>query len=232
MDSPIFLLFAAAYLALLVWGVRLAARHGWATPANLPLLVVAALVYDNAVLGLGSTLGHGPLLEGLNHGRYWIHAATTPTLVAWALHTLRRAGFTWAQSRAYQVLSIGAALALTVVEYFLEVQGLHLVPETEYGVAAYANAEPPTGPPLMVLIVAGVLVVAGALVWWKLKWPWLFVGAVVMTIGSGVQMPLPSGAITNAFELALMVSILATKAFQDRNDASAPISPPGRRARG
>ncbi len=81
------------------------------------------------------------------------------------------------------MLSIGAALALTVVEYFLEVQGLHL-------------------------------------------------GAVVMTIGSGVQLPLPSGAITNAFELALMVSIMATKAIQDRNDASAPVSPPARRARG
>ena len=93
MDTILFLGFAAAYLALLVWGVRLAMRNGWWTPANLPLLVVAALVYDNLVLGLGSTIGHGPALEGLNHGRFWIHAAITPTLVAWALHTLRRAAF-------------------------------------------------------------------------------------------------------------------------------------------
>ena len=68
-------------------------------------------------------------------------------------------------------------------------------------------------------------VVAGALVWWKQKWPWLFVGAVVMTIGSGVQLPLPSGAITNAFELTLLVSIMATKAFQDRNDHSRDLRP-------
>ena len=225
MDTILFLGFAAAYLALLVWGVRLAMRNGWWTPANLPLLVVAALVYDNLVLGLGSTIGHRPALEGLNHGRFWIHAAITPTLVAWALHTLRRAGFGWAQSRAYQVLSIGAALALTVVEYFLEVRGLHLVPQEEYGVLSYGSAEPATGPPLMVLVVAAFLVVAGALVWRKQKWPWLFVGAVVMTIGSGVQLPLPSGAITNAFELTLLVSIMATKAFQDRNDHSRDLSP-------
>lgn len=215
-DTLIFLGFGLAHLALLVWGVRLASRHGWWTAANLPLLMVAALVYDNVVLGLGSSIGHGPLLEGLNLGRYWIHAAITPTLVAWALHTLRRAGFSWAQARWYQVVSIGAALALTVVEYFLEVRGLHLVPKDEYGVLSYTSAEPPSGPPLMVLVVAAVLVVAGAMVWRKQKWPWLFVGAVVMTIGSGIQLPLPSAAITNAFELALMVSILATKAHQDR----------------
>ena len=44
MDTILFLGFAAAYLALLVWGVRLAMRNGWWTPANLPLLVVAALI--------------------------------------------------------------------------------------------------------------------------------------------------------------------------------------------
>ena len=48
------------------------------------------------------------------------------------------------------VVAIGAALALTVVEYFLEVRGLHLVPQEEYGVLSYGSAEPATGPPLMV----------------------------------------------------------------------------------
>ena len=41
-----------------------------------------------------------------------------------------------------------------------------------------------------------------------------------MTIGSAVQLPVDSGAVTNAFELALLISILATKAFQDRHDRS------------
>ena len=53
MDSVIFLGFAVAYLVLLGWGITLAARHGWLTPANLPLLVLAALVYDNLIIGLG-----------------------------------------------------------------------------------------------------------------------------------------------------------------------------------
>ncbi|HHT12214.1 MAG TPA: hypothetical protein GX013_03460 [Propionibacterium sp.] len=45
MDSIIFLAFAAVYAALLIWGIKLAVKRGkWWTPANIPLLVIAALV--------------------------------------------------------------------------------------------------------------------------------------------------------------------------------------------
>lgn len=220
MDSAIFLFFAAAYLVLLGWGALLAARHGWLTPANLPLLVLAALVYDNLIIGIGIFIGEGTLLEGLNLARYWIHAAITPLLAAWALHTLRRAGYGFARARWYQVASISAAVGLMVLEYFLELRGLSIVAEEEYGALSYSSAEPASGPPIMVLVVAAVLVVAGAMVWWRQRWPWLFVGAVIMTIGSAIELPVPSGAITNAFELVLLISIIATKAFQDRNDKS------------
>lgn len=219
MDTVIFLGFALAYLLLLVWGIALARRNGWWTPANLPLLVLPALVYDNAILGLGSTIGEGPLLEGLNLARFWVHAFVTPVLVAWALHTVRRAGIGWAQARWYQVVSLGAVAVLVAVEILTEIRGLELVPGEEYGVLSYSSAEPASGPPVMVLVVALVLLACGALLWWKQKWPWLFLGALAMNIGSAVELPVESGAITNAFELALLVSIVATKAHQDRMDA-------------
>lgn len=218
MDSIIFLGFGLAYVALLVWGISLAVRHGWWTPANLPLLVLAALVYDNVVIGLGTTIGDGPLLEGLNLARFWIHAFVTPVLVAWALHTLRRAGFSWAQERWYQVVSIAAVVGLTVLECFTEIRGLEIVPNEEYGALSYTSAEPPSGPPIMVLVVALVLIVVGAMLWKRQGWPWLLAGAVLMTIGSAVELPVDSGAATNAFELVLLVSIMATKAFQDRRE--------------
>ncbi|HHT13725.1 MAG TPA: phospholipid phosphatase [Propionibacterium sp.] len=224
MDSIIFLAFAAIYAALLVWGISLAAKQGrWWTPANIPLLVIAALVYDNLIIGIGRWIGEGALLEGLNLARFWIHAAVTPLLAAWALHAIRRAGFGWAQARWYQVVSITAAVALMIGEYFWELQGLQIVPNEEYGALSYGSAEPPSGPPIMVLFVAAFLLFAGGMVWWKQKWPWLFIGAVIMTIGSAVQLPIESGAITNAFELILLISILATKAFQDRNDEQTPV---------
>lgn len=221
MDTLLFLGFALAYLVLLAWGIRLAVRHGWWTPANLPLLVLAALVYDNLVIGTGRFIGEGAFLEGLNLSRFYVHALVTPVLVAWALHTLRRAGFGWARQRWYQVVSITAVLALVVLEWFTEIRGLELVAREEYGTLSYTGAEPATGPPVMVLVVALVLIVAGALVWKKQGWPWLFAGAVLMTIGSAVEIPVDSGAATNAFELLLLTSIVATKAFQDRQEAGA-----------
>lgn len=221
MDTVLFLGFAAAYLALLVWGISLAVRHGWWTPANLPLLVLAALVFDNLVIGVGRFIGEGPVLEGINLSRFYVHALVTPVLVAWALHALRRAGFGFAQERWWQVVSIGAVLALVVLEWFTEVRGLEIVPREEYGTLSYTNAEPATGPPVMVLIVALVLIVVGAMLWKKQGWPWLLAGAVLMTIGSAVEIPVESGAATNAFELILLVSIMATKAFQDGRDEGA-----------
>lgn len=216
MDTALFLGYALGYATLLAWGWIMTSRRGWWTPANLPMLVVAGLVYDNAIIGVGRWIGEGSTLEALNLARFWIHAFVTPVLVAWGLHALRRAGFGWAQARWYQVVSILSVLVLVVIELLTEVRGLNLVPEQEYGVLSYSNAAASSGPPIMVLVVDVVLLVVGAMVWSRQRWPWLFIGALVMTIGSVVELPVDSGAITNAFELALVVSIVATIAFQDR----------------
>lgn len=216
MDTVLFLAFAIAYAALLVWGARSAARRGLWSPASLPLLVLAGLVYDNLLIGTGRWIGEGDTLETLNLVRFWIHALVTPVLAAWALHALRRAGFGWAQATWFQAFAILSSLALTVVEYLTELRGLRIVPERVYGVLSYTSAAPSDGPPVMVLVVALVLLLVGALLWRRKGWPWLFAGALVMTIGSAVQLPVPSGAVTNAFELLLLASVTATMVRQDR----------------
>src|SRR5699024_5006927 len=91
--------YTLVYVVLLAWGLALAARHRWATPANIPLLIVAGLVYDNAVLATGRLIGEGPLLEALNLGRFWIHALVTPLLVVFAWHAITRTGAGWARTR-------------------------------------------------------------------------------------------------------------------------------------
>lgn len=222
MDSLLFAAFALAYLTLVVRGAAAAARHGWWTPANLPLLVMAALVYDNAVLALGGAIGHGPVLEQLSVARFVLHALCTPLLVAWALHALARAGFTWALSRAYATAAVVLTVAFMALEWATGVRGLILEPRDAFGAVSYGDAMPSSGPPVMVLLVALVLLVAGALIWRRQGWPWLFAGTLVMTIGSAVELPLPSRAVTNAFELVLLISVVATKVFQDRRPAPVP----------
>lgn len=218
-DTILFLACIPVALALCAWGIGAARRHGWASPANLPLPVLAGLAWDNLVISSGRWIGEGALLHSLNLTRFWIHALVTPLLVAWGLHSLRRAGIGWAQARCFQAVAIGAALLLSAVEYLLQLRGLRIVPEWERGVLAYTNAEPASGPPAMVLVVAAVLLVAGAVLWRRQRRPWLFAGTLVMTVGSALPV-LPSGAVTNALELVLLGSVVTTKVFQDR---SAPV---------
>lgn len=98
MDTAIFLAFAGAYVALLLWGVALIVRRRRVVVSDLAILVVLGLVYDNSVIGLGTFIGEGPVLEGLNGARYWLHAFLTPLLVLVAWDVLRRARVHWAKT--------------------------------------------------------------------------------------------------------------------------------------
>src|SRR5690606_966437 len=105
---------------------------------------------------------------------------------------------------------------LIVYEVIVGAASAQLVARQEYGALSYSNENAPGGPPLMVLVVAAALLVAGIYAWKRQRWPWLFIVTVVMVIGSAVPIDIPSGAATNAFELILLIGTLATIAFQDR----------------
>lgn len=218
MDTVLFFGFAGAYVVLLIWGISLATRHGWWTPANLPLLVIAGLVYDNLVLASGRYIGEGPLLEALSYGRFWLHAFLTALLVLWSWHAIRRAGVPWAANRWATRAALLITAALIALELITVVAGLQLETSAEYGVLSYSSSAPSQGPPLMVLFVAAALVVAGFIVWRRQRWIWLLVGTILMAVGSGVPIPLASGAVTNLFELILLASVMAAKGRQDALD--------------
>lgn len=219
MDTFLFSGFAGAYLLLLLVGVRLAQRHGWTTPANVVLLVIAGLVYDNTVIALGRFIGVGPQLEAFNLARFAMHAFLTPLLLAFAWKAVVRAGVGWARAPAVRYVVGAMTLVLVVLELTTEVFGLDLTPHREYGVLSYTDAAGSAGPPLMPLLVAVALLVAGVLVLRAQRWPWFLVGAALMTVGSAIPLPVASGAVTNAFELVLLASVLATKWYQDVQDA-------------
>lgn len=214
-DTLLFAGYALGHAVLLAWGIRLAMQHGWATAANVWLLVVAGLTYDNGLLALGKVLGEGSLLESLSLGRFWIHALVTPLLVLFAWHAAKRSGVGWAATPPAAAAAVGATVALIILELVTVVLPLEVEARREYGVVSYTDVSSADGPPLMVLFVAAALIVGGFVVWRRQGWPWLLVGAGLMTIGSAVEVPVESGAATNAFELVLLTAIVATKAHQD-----------------
>lgn len=215
MDPYIFGFFTIAYIVIFVWGM---VKHKKTASAIL-FLVIAALIYDNAILALGHVIGEGDLLETLNYGRFWLHSIFTPTLILFSLFVMKEANLHFAY-KSWVPFTFGALwIVAMIVEYFGVLSGLELAPEESYGVLSYSTTEAASGPPPMILIVLIALLIAAIMLARKRKWWWMLVGTIVMTIGSAFPIDIGSDAITNAFELALIATLMWT-AIHFSNDRS------------
>lgn len=217
MDLMLYFFFTAAYIGLLIWG--LVRQRSWNFMSFI-YLVLLGLIYDNVIISIGNFVGEGPLLENLSLLRFWSHAFLTPVLILFSWGALNHAGAEWAKKKAVFYGALLYTLALIVIEITMETWGLEITAVREFGVLRYTSAEPSSGPPLMVLLVSLVLIITGFVIWRKAGWVWMLAGAVIMTIGSAVPIPLESSAVTNAFELILLSSLVWTKVYLERNEES------------
>lgn len=80
----------------------------------------------------------------------------------------------------------------------------------EYGIVRYTLVGS-SGPPLMVLIVAIILLFVGISLFCKTRWRSMMIGVAVMIVGSAVSIPIPSTAVTNTFELIFIFSLFLTQ---------------------
>ncbi|MGB2870340.1 hypothetical protein, partial [Psychrobacillus psychrotolerans] len=199
MDTFLYFLYTFLYTALLIWGLYGIRKQELAKWSSVIYIVILPLIYDNLILATGKWIGEGELLESLNFSRFCLHALITPLLVMYSIGTLRESGIEWAKKKWLVIVGIIYTIGLMVFEFSVEVVGLEIEVVKEYGVVSYSNVEEATGPPIMVLFVTLILIVASAIVWKKTKWPIFFIGAIVMTIGSAVPLNIESGAVTNAF---------------------------------
>lgn len=214
MDTFLYFFYSAAYLALFFWSIRITLKTRFWSLRLFIYLVIAGLIFDNTVIAVGRFAGEGGILETLNLLRYWIHAFFTPTLVLFSLGVLRSAGIKGLNNKFALYGAILFTSILIVLELITEIRGLNIKPEWEYGVLHYIPIEATSGPPLMILLVTMVLVISGVLLWKFDGWAWMFIGAIIMTLGSAIPIPVKSSAITNGFELLLV----ATKTYQERLD--------------
>lgn len=209
MDSIIFLAFAVAYLALIVFLWKGSKKFYL---SSVLFLVLVALVYDNFILGIGRFVGEGDLLEALNLGRFWLHALCTPTLIIFSLAILQEAGIKWAKSKIAIVLTIILFITAIVIEFMTELIGLSIAPDKKYGALSYSSVAEASGPPLMIIIVIVALLIAAITLAKRFKWWWMLVGIILMTISSAaVLIDIPSNALSNLSELFLLFSLVLTK---------------------
>jgi lipoprotein signal peptidase len=217
-DTFLFSFFSIAYIGILIIGVICLRTYKLKSVVFL-LPVIVGLIYDNGIIAIGQLIGEGEILKRLNLARFWIHAFFTPLLVLFSWKTLEQGEVLWAKKPLSKFSAYALTFSLVLFELFTEVSGLHLVANMENGVLSYSSDEPSSGPPVMVLIVSLVLLVASIIIWSKQKWKWFFAGSLAMIIGSAVSLPIDSRAITNFFELGLITSLLGTAIFQSKNIA-------------
>lgn len=217
MDAYIHGLYSLAYLFLFLIGLRSSLKHGFNSLEKVLLLVTFGLLYDNTVLASGQILGEGSFLKGLNMMRYWFHAILTPLLVIFAWASARQTDLDWLRGKAAFLTASLLTIALILAELLQNTFTVDLNPVRKYGMLSY-EAAGSHGPPIMVIGVSIILLIAGIILWKKLKWKWMAIGVIIMTIGSAVPIPIESEAATNGFELLLLISLWATRAFLDKRN--------------
>lgn len=188
-------IFAVLAVGVLGVGIAAARLRAWTVT-----LVAAALVYDNGVIALGRPLGERDLLEGLNAGRFAGHALFTPLLIVVGAR-LVRAG------RPLLTAAAGLTAVLVALGVHTDIVRLRLAPERYADTLRYVN-DNAAGPPVPAIVAILVLVGAGAVLWRRDGWPWLFAGAVVMFAAAAAGFAVPW--LGNLGELVLLTAVVHT----------------------
>lgn len=193
-----FLLQAALQTLLCLWLIRLGRETG--QPVAWVLLVPqACLVYDNLIVGLGSTLGPGPLLETLSWPRFWTHWLFGTWAIAGCGVILRLAGVERLKTRNGLLAFCAMTLALMLYDlphFFAD--RLYAVCELDlvrYSTAvaqgtACFDGQPavPGTPPFASIVTLLVVLGCGVVLLRKHLFPWMLIGGLMMLASTAPQL--------------------------------------------
>lgn len=208
MISLVFLIYAFAHIALFGWAMRLFLQHRH--PATVPVLIVLfGLIYDNAILASGASIGHGELLARLSVPRFFMHAFGTPLLMLSALGLVCRCGADWTRNAVVAVGVATLTLVMIAVGVEADLLRLDLVAKEPAGVVSYGNAST-AGPPIAPVVTIVVLIAAGLVVWRHKGGPWLLAGSVAQFVAAAIGDAVVIAG--NLGELALLAGLVATDA--------------------
>ena len=217
MYTIIYAACAALQAILAIVAIRLFLRHK--TLSALALIVpIAAVVWDNAIIALGATIGDGPLLVALSWPRFIGHALFTPLWIIAGIGFAQRAGAKWLCT---PLVNIGqwALYAICVVFGLLRsVIFLEMSPATEGGLFYFRNTGAFPGPPFGSIIMLFVVLLCAVIVWRLTKKPWMFLGSFFMLVVSVVPTEIIGFALSNSGEVVMALSLVVTEFFLQKQE--------------
>ena len=228
MLSLAYLAIAVVDFGILIWAARLCARYrtNGLIFTSLPLLL---LWFDNFTVGIGSTLGEGSLLIGLNTVRFVAHYVSLPMIFIGIGALAREADFAWAQSK--WVMG-----AFCVIATFFIVDDLWLFSQASLYTSCFADtlrytthiaeytacspdAEIGIGksiPPVPAITLSVMLITFGIYLWVRIGWKWLAICSIGTLGLFAVPYPLTGGIVGNFGEPIVTGAIVATAAYIGR----------------
>jgi hypothetical protein len=217
-----YLLIAVIDVALLIWALRMYRLYP-STALWLAIMPLYLMWFDNLTIGLGSTLGEGDLLKGMNTVRFLAHYILLPFTFIAIGSMGRQAGFKWAQPKlvmaAFCVLAVyfmGYDLWLFSNSTFYPSCFADTLRYTTH-IADYTVCSPQdvvgTGtkiPPIPAITMSNMFVLFGIYLWWKIGYKWLFLGAVGAMAFFAVPFTSTGGIVGNVGEPVISFVILVT----------------------
>jgi len=190
MYSELFLVQTLLQAALLVWLWRIWKSTGLLIAALL-LVPQFGLVWDNLIVGVGRFIGFSPLLEALSWPRFWLHWLFGTWLIVGAGVALRLTNFEFMRSTRPMLLfcSLTVALMMFDLPHFWR-DSLH--PVCEFDLVRYSTAVSAdnlcypeqqvvrAAPPLASIITCFVVIISGAILMLRRRFPWMFAGGTLM----------------------------------------------------
>lgn len=222
MLSAAYLIIAIVDFGVLLWAVRhcLRYRTNGLLFATLPLLL---LWYDNAVIGIGSTLGEGALLMNLNTVRFLAHYISLPMTFIAIGAMAREAGFHLAQRKSMMAVFCLLAVYFIAHDLWLFSQSTlypscfadtlryttHIAEYTACGPDADIGAGRSI-PPVPAITLTNMLIVFGIFLWHRTGWKWLTLGSIGAMVFFAVPYANTGGIFGNIGEPIITAVIIAT----------------------
>jgi hypothetical protein len=230
-------LLAIADTVLLVWTFRRWREFRHPVLGVLAFLILA-LPYDTALVGAGRWIGAGEQLEWLSGPRFTLFALSVPLILIINASLAKLAGFRWAQPRwflgsvcllatGFLVLSWRQILLFPDLYPACWADTLRYVPSvtpTQICIPGQAGVSLPGPLPVAAILALPSMVVLGAALWWRRRWPWLFVGTLAGLTFLGLP-PATVGPIPGFLGDALNMLALVTTAVHFLRHPRPPTAP-------
>lgn len=212
-----YIVYAAAQTALAVWAFALWRRDRTAGALAL-LLPIAAVWYDNIIIAIGGLIGPGPLLQALTFPRFAGHALLTPLWIVAAVSFAARVGAFGKRERLIVIGSWALYIAMVAVGLLNEVVFFKGELVTEGDAVYYTNIGRLFTPPPPSLTMLVVVLICGALVLWRTRWPWMLLGALPVPLSQALRTDGAAFLLVNSGEVLMSASLVATLAFLRRRE--------------